>query len=168
MCYSYRPRLSSASFCRCISSTSCNVLLWYSSNICRISSGSPPFTLKTGLIAALSAAPAVNTVHSAAIVPQMQAAELQAAPVQQGGTVFKFESAPVFHVTGGDPEDIDQKFRKYHDETMQDVEEMLRQKEQRGRKRYNNLLRRLLSRSLLHRARIIHYAFRLQRESLPL
>ena len=80
--------------------------------------------------------PAVSTVHSAAVLPRMQAAELQAAPVQQGGTVFKFESAPVFHVTGGDPEDIDQKFRKYHDETMQDVEEMLRQKEadeRRGR-----------------------------------
>ena len=93
-------------------------------------------TLAPALIAALSAAPAVNTVHSAAVVPQMQAAELQAAPVQQGGTVFRFESAPVFHVSGGDPEDIDQKFRQYHDETMQDVEEMLRQKEadeRRGR-----------------------------------
>lgn len=93
-------------------------------------------TLAPALMAALAAAPAVNTVHSAAVVPQMQAAELQAAPVQQGGTVFKFESAPVFHVTGGDPEDIDQKFKQYHDETMQDVEEMLRQKEadeRRGR-----------------------------------
>ena len=34
-------------------------------------------TLAPALIAALSAAPAVNTVHSAAIVPQMQAAELE-------------------------------------------------------------------------------------------
>ena len=93
-------------------------------------------TLAPALMAALAAAPAVSTVHSAAVLLRMQAAELQAAPVQQGGTVFKFESAPVFHVTGGDPEDIDQKFRQYHDETMQDVEEMLRQKEadeRRGR-----------------------------------
>ena len=91
-------------------------------------------TLAPALMAALAAAPAVSTVHSAAVLPRMQAAELQAAPVQQGGTVFKFESAPVFHVTGGDPEDIDQKFRQYHDETMQDVEEMLRQKEEDERR----------------------------------
>ena len=93
-------------------------------------------TLAPALIAALAAAPAVSTVHSAAVVPQMQAAELQAAPVQQGGTVFRFESAPVFNVNGGDPEDIDQKFQQYYDETMQGVEEMLRQREadeRRGR-----------------------------------
>lgn len=93
-------------------------------------------TLAPALIAALSAAPAVNTVHSAAIVPQMQAAELQAAPVQQGGTVFRFESAPVFNVNGGDPEEMRQMFEEYHNRTLQDVEEMQRQKEadeRRGR-----------------------------------
>ena len=93
-------------------------------------------TLAPALIAALAAAPAVNTVHSAAVVPQMQAAELQAAPVQQGGTVFKFESAPVFNVNGGDPEEIRQMFEEYHNRTLQDVEEMQRQKEadeRRGR-----------------------------------
>lgn len=93
-------------------------------------------TLAPALIAALSAAPAVNTVHSAAVVPQMQAAELQAAPVQQGGTVFRFESAPVFNVNGGDPEEMRQMFEEYHNRTLQDVEEMQRQKEadeRRGR-----------------------------------
>ena len=93
-------------------------------------------TLAPALIAALAAAPAVNTVHSAAVVPQMQAAELQAAPVQQGGTVFRFESAPVFNVNGGDPEEMRQMFEEYHNRTLQDVEEMQRQKEadeRRGR-----------------------------------
>lgn len=93
-------------------------------------------TLAPALIAALAAAPAVSTVHSAAVVPQMQAAELQAAPVQQGGTVFRFESAPVFNVNGGDQEEMRQMFEEYHDRTLQDVEEMQRQKEadeRRGR-----------------------------------
>lgn len=92
-------------------------------------------TIAPALMAALAAAPAVNAVHSAAVVPQMQAAELQAAPVQ-GGTVFKFESAPVFNVNGGDPEEMRQMFEEYHDRTLQDVEEMQRQKEadeRRGR-----------------------------------
>ena len=92
-------------------------------------------TIAPALMAALAAAPAVNAVHSAAVVPQMQAAELQAAPVQ-GGTVFKFESAPVFNVNGGDPEEMPQMFEEYHDRTLQDVEEMQRQKEadeRRGR-----------------------------------
>ena len=92
-------------------------------------------TITPALMAALAAAPAVNAVHSAAVVPQMQAAELQAAPVQ-GGTVFKFESAPVFNVNGGDPEEMRQMFEEYHDRTLQDVEEMQRQKEadeRRGR-----------------------------------
>lgn len=61
---------------------------------------------------------------------------MQAAPVSRAGTVFRFESAPVFNVNGGDQEEMRQMFEEYHDRTLQDVEEMQRQKEadeRRGR-----------------------------------
>lgn len=50
--------------------------------------------------------------------------------------MFRFESAPVFNVNGGDQEEMRQMFEEYHDRTLQDVEEMQRQKEadeRRGR-----------------------------------
>lgn len=92
-------------------------------------------TLAPALTAAMAAAPALNTVHSPAATPQVQAPTLQAAPAQ-GGTVLKFTSAPVFNVSGGDPEEMREMFEEYHDKTMQDVEQMINQKEddeRRGR-----------------------------------
>lgn len=78
--------------------------------------------------------PSQNTGYSTVGIQQAQPASLQI-PSTQGGTVLHFESAPVFHVSGGNPEGIREMFQEYHDQTLRDMEEMMRQKELDERRR---------------------------------
>lgn len=90
--------------------------------------------LAPAMAATLAAAPAMATVQNSVNLPEVQAAELQPAPPRQ--SVFNFNSNPVFNINGGDTDEMQRVCKEWHDQTLQDTADMIRQAEddeRRGR-----------------------------------